>query len=113
MVAQILRARALSPKTYLPYWEIDCSSSKTIDAYQCYFCNKQYAGKTSSSLHKRANGHQFAIKINHLRSSLFTHLQVHADDSSLPGYIRPSLGDYILIQVEPTGLDKTNVRKIY
>ena len=85
---------------------IDCSSSNVIYAYQCYFCNKQYVGETSTSLRIRGNGHRFPIERKHRLSSLYTHLKVHTDNSSLPDYNRPSLGDYILIeQIHSSGSD--------
>ena len=40
------------------------------------------------------------LKNKHRLSSLYTHLKVHADDTPLPDYNRPSLGDYILILIE-------------
>ena len=62
------------------------SSLNLIYAYQCYFCNKQYV--TISSLRIRVNGHRYAIEGKYLRSSLFTHLQLHTDDLSIPDYHR-------------------------
>jgi len=77
-----------------------CSSSNVIYAYQCYFCNKQYIGETSTSLRITANGHRFTSERKHQLSSLYTQVKVHTDNSSLPDYNRPSLGGYILIPTE-------------
>ena len=44
-------------------------------------------------------GHGFKIERKHRLSSLYTHLKVHADNSSLSDYNCPSLGDYILIHL--------------
>jgi len=56
--------------------------------------------ETISSLRIRANGHRFTIERKHRLSSLYAHLKVHADDTPLPDYNRPSLGDCILIPIE-------------
>ena len=57
-------------------------------------------GETSSSLRIRDNGHRFPIERKHLRSSLFTLLQVHSEDYSLPDYRCPALDDYNLLPIE-------------
>ena len=80
--------------------DIDCSSSNVSYTYQCYFCNKQDVGETSSSLRIKANDRPFEIKSNHLRSCLLTHLQEYVNESSLPGDHHPSFCDYILIPIE-------------
>jgi len=63
----------LTRKTFRTMGDIDCSSSNVIYAYQCYFCNKQYVGETSTPLRIRANGHRFTIERKHRLSSLYTH----------------------------------------
>ena len=63
---------------------IDCYSSNVIYICRCKFYYEQYVGETSLSLCLRANDHRFAVARKYIRFSLFTHLQVHAEDSYVP-----------------------------
>ena len=80
--------------------DIYCPSSNIFHAYQCYVCNKHHVAETSFSLPLRPTGHRLAIERKPLRSSLFTHLKVKPDHSSLPDYQHQYLVDYILMLIE-------------